>query len=135
MSEQKDKCPECGGKGFLADGNEGITINKGYCSTCNSTGEKKLDSPREKIARKFWVKWEKYCGRSWDSLDDDLQTEWLAWVDVEIIALIEPLIKDAREQEREKILKLLPLVPEEFTHNRTCFNCVENIKEQALKEE
>jgi len=43
---------------------------------------------REEIVRKFWAKWEKYCGRSWDSLEQDLRDEWLAWVDVEIISLI-----------------------------------------------
>ena len=40
------KCPECGGRGYFADGNEGITINKSDCPTCQGTGcipVKKMD--------------------------------------------------------------------------------------------
>ena len=52
-----------------------------------------------------------------------------------MIALIEPLIKDAREQERKRILSLLPEVTTRFEHNKTCYDCIERIKQQALKEE
>ncbi len=46
------KCPECGGNGFLADGNEGITINRAYCPTCNGIGKitKYVKWDREKVA-------------------------------------------------------------------------------------
>ena len=37
------------------------------------------------------------------------------------------------KEERGRILKLLPDIPGRFDHNRTCFDCVERIKIQALK--
>ena len=38
-------------------------------------------------------------------------------------------------QERIKgILKLLPEIPVRYDHNATCFDCVSNVKLQALKE-
>ena len=37
------------------------------------------------------------------------------------------------KKERERIVKLLPIIPRRFDHNKTCFDCVERIKRQALK--
>jgi len=42
-------------------------------------------------------------------------------------------LEEARKQERERIIKLLPEMATRFDHNRTCFDCVENIKRQARK--
>lgn len=43
--------------------------------------------------------------------------------------------KDAECQARiDGVLKLLPEIPVRFRHNATCFDCVNNIREQAFKE-
>ena len=55
---------------------------------------------------------------------------------------IEPIIQfvislisaEARKRERERLLKLLPEIGTRFHYNKTCFDCVENIKREALKE-
>ena len=39
----------------------------------------------------------------------------------------------AKRQERERILKLLPEITKRNSFNKTCYDCVERIKEQALK--
>ncbi len=44
------------------------------------------------------------------------------------------MIEQARKQEQERILKLLPEITKRFDHNKTCFDCIENIKLQALKD-
>jgi len=44
-------------------------------------------------------------------------------------------LEEAKTQERERILNLLSKIPKRFDHNKTCFDCIENIKRQALKQE
>ena len=39
-----------------------------------------------------------------------------------------------RKDERERIINLLPNIPTRFNHNKTCFDCVERIKLQALQQ-
>ncbi len=109
------KCPDCDGVGFFADGNEGITINKADCPTCKSTGEKKLDSPElpEEIPALCVINMVE--GRGYPRC-------------------IEPLIKDAREQERERYRRTLEgcleLLNINLEHNR---GKVSFILEQALR--
>jgi len=38
-----------------------------------------------------------------------------------------------QKAERGRIIKLLPEIAARFDHNKTCFDCVENIRRQALK--
>lgn len=42
--------------------------------------------------------------------------------------------EEALRQEGERIIKLLPEITTRFDHNKTCFDCVERIKRQALKQ-
>ena len=127
-SEQKDKCPDCDGTGEVSPF-EPYPDAKYPCPTCKGTGEKdrwhiiwdmcsefitdpadcnelstnidsffevqkKLDGPdREKI-------WQLVLDFSYKDITIDEVTD-------QIIALIEPLIKDAREQENEDICQFL----------------------------
>ena len=104
---QKDKCPECEqGYRTANDGTEST------CPTCMGTGEKKLDSPelREKLAE--YLNW--FSGSNpyidWNRKDlskEDLDTKE-RWRNIakEFIAFIEPLIEEAKKQERERIMKI-----------------------------
>ena len=42
---------------------------------------------------------------------------------------------EAKREERERILNLLPQIATRSHFNKTCFDCIERIKEQALKGE
>ncbi len=91
-----DKCPACKGTGMgQFDHNKNAR-----CDACNGTGEKKLDSPDKETVRlelaRILLDFER----------DDSAFSGTITID-KIIALIEPLIKDAREQERNRVLGIL----------------------------
>lgn len=48
---------------------------------------------------------------------------------------MEVVYEEAKKQERERIISMLPNIPTRFKHNQTCFDCIESIKRQALKGE
>ncbi len=152
MAEQKDKCPECKGSGTKPDYLSKVCVVCEYkgvdgggqfmcccftgcphadeidCPTCKE--EKKLDSPREKIAR--WL-YHFRVGENVNWEDCPLQYYYLEKAD-QIIALIEPLIKDAREQEKKEWVELLLAYDHPILNKRS--NCLIPSGEwQALKEE
>lgn len=110
MTEQKDKCPECKGTGMgQFDHNKNVR-----CDACNGTGQKKMDSLREKIKElEFKVP---------VPIDGEIEARYIHLEDRginRIIALLEPLIEEAKKQayakgiewgrfqERERMLKLI----------------------------
>ncbi len=116
MADQNDKCPDCDGTGEVSPF-EPYPDAKYPCPTCKGTGEKD----------RWHIIWDMCSEFITDPADcNELSTN--------IDALIEPLIKDAREQERERILKELQALPSE--HSQTFAIAVaEWINKQALKEE
>ena len=52
----------------------------------------------------------------------------------QLVALY-PDIEEIRKQEMERIIKLLPVISVRYDHNKTCFDCIANIKRQSLKSE
>ncbi len=92
--------------------------------------QKKLDSPREKIASLITGKPCKMEDGSDDPLHEMDVMNNLELAD-QILALIEPLIKDAREQERKRISALV--WSKRLSHKST-YSVIEEIR-QALKEE
>jgi len=52
---------------------------------------------------------------------------------LDTVQLKDAEIVQAVKAERERILRLLPEIPEKFEHNKTCFYCIEDIRHQALK--
>ena len=104
LYEQNNKCPDCWGSG-KDYGVGGFDTDFADCPTCNGPGEKELDSTKEKIAQICWSNehfknystWEEAVKHNQGSVERSYKCA------DQILALIEPLIKDAREQERERI--------------------------------
>ena len=99
MAEQKDKCPECNDCGELYDRKEGLNYD---CPTCTSTGEKKPDSPREKIAKPIPCRNICLHYKKCRPFVNPVLCTKLKFKPI-IQDVIEPLIKDAREQEGKAI--------------------------------
>ncbi len=49
------------------------------------------------------------------------------------LVILEANIEEAKREERERILMFLPQIATRFDHNKTCFDCLERIKGQALQ--
>ncbi len=94
----QDKCPDCKGWGY-----DRRAMDKAPCEACNGTGEKKLDSPdRERLAKMICF-WHIGISDMWDRGENTIgwqgppKKDYYEIAD-QIIALIEPLIKDARKR-------------------------------------
>ncbi len=54
-------------------------------------------------------------------------------LDIDEALALFPDIEEAKREERERVMNLLPNIPRRWSFNKTCFDCVEAIKKQILK--
>ena len=132
VTEQKDKCPECGGTGDKPETTMWPKMPDD-CPICNGTGEKKLDSPREKIEEPTflppdYISWHEHYNLIEEARNNSFNSGYR-----EAMTFDSDKIEEAKKQERERIVEELQALPSENSQ-RFAIAVAEWINKQALGE-